>query len=134
MAFLIRDAQAQSYDELWDYYSPVARAKGFAEVIQDMFCFHMRAVAADAEATPIYRCTQVRVDKEIGTGEAIQAGDEVYATLGSNFQSVSANPAGVIGVNYYYCGVAKKNAGANEATVLIKFMGDEYNQADRAAV
>jgi hypothetical protein len=133
MAFYIRDAQAQSYDELWDYVSPVARAKGFAEVIRDVFCFHMRAVAANGEATPIHHCTQVRVDKVEGTGEAIQSGDNVYATLASNFQSVSANPAGVIGTDYYFVGVAKKNAAANASDVLIKFWGDEYNHADRAA-
>lgn len=134
MAFILRDDQAQSYHELWDHIPGATRTKGFGEVIQDVFCFHMVAVlSATGEATPIYEATQVRAGKLVGTGEEIYSGQAVYATLGSNFQLVTANPAGTIGTDYYFVGWAKKNATANEDDVLIRFWGHEYNHADRAA-
>jgi hypothetical protein len=46
---------------------------------------------------------------------------------------VTANPVGVIGVDYYYCGVCKKDAEASDETVLIDFDGTQYNYADNAA-
>jgi hypothetical protein len=87
----------------------------------------------DSRFTFIYEATQVRVGKLTGTGEAITAGQKVYATLGSNFQLVTANPTGVIGTNYYFVGWAKKDAAAGDSYVLIRFYGHEYNHADRAA-
>lgn len=139
MAFILKDDQMQSYSELWDYDPGAARTKGFGEVIQDVFAFHMRAVELKAdgvtfqEATPLYKAEQVLANKTTGTGNAITAGQFVYATLASNFQTVTATPTGTIGTDYYFVGVAKKNALANATTVLIKFWGDEYNHADRSA-
>ena len=132
--FYCADDQAQAYDELWDEVPGQARVKGFAYVVNDVFGFLLNAaLTATDEVAFIWRNSQVRADKLTGTGEGINHGDFVYATLGSNFQSVTANPTGTIGVNYYFCGVAKKDALPNDTTVLIKFFGDEYNFADRAA-
>jgi hypothetical protein len=132
MAFILRDDQQQAYHELWDVVVASAVTKGFGAVVQDVFGFYMTAGAAGDEVTFIYQATQVRVGKLTGTGEAISAGQKVYATLGSNFQLVTANPAGVIGTDYYFCGWAKKDADADDTDVLIHFEGDEYNHADRA--
>ncbi len=132
MAFILRDDQVQSYHELWDIVVATAVTKGFGAVIQDVFGFYMTAGAAADEVTFIYQATQVRAGKLTGTGEAISAGQKVYATLGSNFQLVTANPAGVIGTDYYFVGWAKKDALANDDDVLIHFWGHEYNHADRA--
>lgn len=133
MGFILKDDQAQSYDELLHQAPDAAEAKGYAQVIQDVFCFNMTAAVVGTDVTRIYYATQVEADKLTGTGEEFLAGDFVYATSGSNFQSVTANPAGTIGVDYYFCGIAKKDANAENETVLIKFIGDEYNHADRAA-
>jgi hypothetical protein len=133
MAFILRDDQQQAYHELWDVVLAVARTKGYAQVYQDVFGFFMTAGSAGDEVTFIYEATQVRVGKLTGTGEAITSGQKVYATLGSNFQLVTANPTGVIGTNYYFVGWAKKDAAAGDSYVLIRFYGHEYNHADRAA-
>lgn len=133
MGFYLADAQVSSYDALRNHINLTARAKGYAEVIQDTFCFQMRGFAANAEDTPVIRADEVWADKLTGSGEEILAGDFVYATLGSLFQSVTANPAGVIGTDYYFCGIALDNADADDDLVLIKFWGDEYDHADRAA-
>jgi hypothetical protein len=134
-----RDSQAQSYSELLDIVVAAAVTQGFGAVVQDVFGYYLTAVTAAMiadlrnEVTVIYKHEQVLVDKVTGTGETITSGQKVYATLASNFQSVTANPAGVIGTNYYFVGWAKEDATANQTTVLIKFDGSEYNHADHAA-
>lgn len=134
MGFILKDDQAQSYHELWDIVPGAVRAKGFAYVVNDVFGFLMTAaLTVTDEVTYIYEATQVLADKLTGTGEAISAGMEVYATLATNFQSVTANPTGTIGTDYYFVGWAKKDAAADDTTVLIRFWGHEYNHADRAA-
>jgi hypothetical protein len=134
MAFYCADNQAQAYEELWDEVPGAVRAKGFAYVVNDVFGFLLNAsLTVTDEVAFIHANRQVRADKLTGTGEAIQHGQKVYATLGTNFQSVTANPTGVIGTDYYFVGIAKKDALASDTTVLIKFWGDEYNHADRAA-
>jgi hypothetical protein len=132
MAFYLADMQQQSYHELMDHINAAARAKGWAEVIEDVFCFQMRAVAINTEDTPIYQASQVWADKLTGSGEGINSGQRVYATLGSLFQSVTANPAGVIGTDFYFCGWAKRNADPDDERVLIRFWGHEHDHADRA--
>lgn len=132
--FYVADDQAQAYNESWDVIPGQVRVRGFAYVVRDVFGFlFTAALTATDEVCFIRKCAQVRVDKLTGTGEAIQHGQKVYATLGSNFQSVTASPTGTIGTDYYFVGIAKKDAAAGEATVLIDFWGDEYNHADRAA-
>jgi hypothetical protein len=132
--FYCADDQAQAYQELWDEVPGAVRVRGFAYVVNDVFGFlNIASLTITDEIAFIYRNRQVRADKLTGTGEAILHGQKVYATLGSNFQSVTANPSGTIGTDYYFCGVAKKDAGADEETVLIDFWGDEYDHTDRAA-
>jgi hypothetical protein len=134
MAYILKDSQMPGYEELWDVIPGQARAKGFGYVVNDVFGFLMvAALAAADEVTYIWKARQVEVDKLIGTNEAISAGMFVYATLASNFQSVTANPTGTIGTDYYFVGVAKKDASSSSEKVLISFWGDEYNHADRSA-
>jgi hypothetical protein len=133
MAFILKDDQMPGYEEFWDEVPGAVRAKGFAYVVNDVFGFLMTAaLTITDEVTYIWKARQVIVDKLTGTGEAINHGDFVYATRASNFQSVTANPAGTIGTDYYFVGVAKKDSVASATTVLISFWGDEYNHADRA--
>ena len=132
--FYIADLQAQAYDELHDVVPGAVRAKGYAFVHNDIFGFLFAAALTTTEEVAfITRASQVEVDKTTGTGNNIQEGEYVYATLASNFQTVTANPTGVIGTDYYFVGVAKKRAAASDARVLISFWGAEYNHADRAA-
>lgn len=142
MAFILKDDQVQSYHELWDFVpgvvenqtTPNAGNKGWARVYQDVFGFNMVAsLTITDEVTFIYEATQVIADKGTGTGETITAGQKVYTTLTSAFQTVTANPTGTIGTDYYFVGWAKKDATASEDTVLIRFWGHEYNHADRSA-
>jgi hypothetical protein len=128
------DNQAQAYEESWDVIIAIPTVRGFGFVHNDVFGFMFTAsLVVNEEVTFITRNKQVRIDKITGTGEEIQANEYVYATLATNFQSVTANPIGVIGTDYYFVGKAKKDALASDTTVLVDFWGDEYNHADRAA-
>lgn len=128
------DDQAQAYEESWDVIVATPTVRGWGFVDNDVFGFLFTAsLVANEEVTFITRNKQVRVDKLTGTGEEIQRNEYVYATLGTQFQSVTAHPTGNIGVDYYFVGKAKKTALPGDETVLIDFWGDEYNHADRAA-
>jgi hypothetical protein len=133
MAFILKDDQAPAYEELWDEIPGAVRAKGYAYVVNDVFGFLLTAAqSVTDEVAFIWKARQVEVDKLTGTGEAINHGDKVFATLLTNFQQVTANPTGTIGTDYYFVGIAKKDAAGSASTVLISFWGDEYNHADRA--
>lgn len=130
--FYIANVQAVSYRELRDQIPGAVVVKGQAAIIQDVFGFYMKATelaVAGEELAFIYWADQVWADKEQGSGEGVLAGEEVYYNVGSGL--VTANPVGVIGVDYYFCGIAKRNADANDEQVLIEFIGDEYNHGDR---
>jgi hypothetical protein len=115
------------YDELWDIIPVALVVKKQAAVIQDVFGFyHFASIAIGDEVTFIYRCRQVLADKEIGSGEAILAGDKLYYYPSTD--KVRPVAIGVFGVDYYFCGWAKRNAGANEATVLMNFDGTRWNE------
>jgi len=116
------------YDELWDVIPATAVTVGQAAVIQDVFGFYIKTrEQVGEEICFIYRCRQVEADKIQGTGEAIRAGDRVYAVVAQNF-FVTANPTGVAGTDYYFCGWAKKDAAANAEKVLINFDGTRYDE------
>lgn len=128
------DDQAQAYEESWDVIVAAPTVRGWGFVNNDVFGFLFTAsLVVNEEITFITRNKQVRIDKLTGTGEEIQQNEYVYATLASNFQTVTAHPVGVIGTDYYFVGKAKKLALAADTTVLVDFWGDEYNHADRAA-
>lgn len=129
--FYLADTQDSSYHELWDVIPVSAVVKGEPAVVQDVFGFYLQALAANAEGAFIYDARQVRADKAVGSGESIEAGDEVYYVVATG--KVTASPTGTIGTEYYFCGWAKKDASETETTVLIRFYGTEYNHADRAA-
>lgn len=116
------------YDELWDTIPATAVLKGTPQVIQDVFGFWLKdREQIGEEVAFVYRCRQVLADKIVGTGEAILAGDRVYAIVAQNF-AVTANPAGVAGTDYYFCGWAKENAEASASQVLINFDGTRYDE------
>lgn len=132
MAYILKDDQAPAYEEFWDEVPGAIRAKGFGYVVNDVFGFLMTASQNTTdEVTYIWKARQVLADKIVGSGEEIEHGEFVYALASQNFQVVTANPTGTIGTDYYFVGIAKKDAAAGDSTVLISFFGDQYNFADR---
>ena len=130
--FYLAQAQPVSYRELWDIIPAAVVVKGQAAIVQDVFGFYLKnteATTAGEEICFIYWADQVWADKETGSGEEIYSGQEVYYNVGTGL--VTANPVGTIGTDYYFCGIAKRNAAADDDQVLIEFIGDEYNHADR---
>jgi len=124
--FFIKDPEI--YDELWDSNPATAVLKGAAEVRQDVFGFWLKdRETVNQDVAFIYRNRQTLADKIAGTGEAILAGDRVYAMVNAAL-FVTANPVGVAGVDYYYCGTAKRDADASAVTVLIRFDGTRYDE------
>jgi predicted RecA/RadA family phage recombinase len=125
MSFILKDTEI--YDELWDITPATAISKGDPAVVNDVFGFYIKdRESAGEEVAFIYRARQVLADKVTGTGEDIQAGEDVYYIVAQD--AVSANPVGVAGTDYYWCGVAKKTATASASTVLIMFDGTRYNE------
>lgn len=124
--FLAKDVTI--YDELWDVEAAsAATLKGDAAVVQDVFGFYAKnAESATEEISFIYRCRQVQADKKVGTGEAILAGDRLYYIVADG--KVSPTASGTPGTDSYFCGWAKKDAGALETTVLMNFDGTRYNE------
>ena len=118
------------YDELRNVAPAAAVEKGDAEVRQDVFGFWVTDLDAAEAGTLIYRCRQVRADKKIGTGEAIVAGDRLYAYPGTTpiDHLVSPTATGTAGVDYYFCGWAKESAGADVTDVLMNFDGTRYDE------
>jgi hypothetical protein len=132
MAFYLKNAQAVSYRELWDITPAATVTKGQAAIVQDVFGFYFKGTELSTpgeEITFVYWADQVEADKEVGSGEEIYAGQEVYWNVTSGL--VTATPAGTIGTDYYFCGIAKRTGAANDTSVIMEFIGDEYNHADR---
>ena len=126
MSFFIKDPEI--YDELWDVNPATAVAKGDSAVVQDVFGFYIKArVAAGEEIAFVYRGRQVLATKQVGSGEAILAGDRLYYIVATNAVTPNRPGAGA-GVTYYYCGTAKKDASANATTVLMRFDGTRYDE------
>lgn len=119
------------YDELFNVEAAsIATEKGDAAVVEDTFGFYMKkAESASEEITFIYRCRQVEAQKKTGTGEDIKSGERLYYIVAS--KKVSPNYSGSAGTDYYFCGWAKKDAGANEASVLMNFDGTRHTEAGR---
>lgn len=124
------------YDELWDVEAPTGTLKGYAAVVQDVLGFYAKAAeSSDEEVCFVYRDRQVLANKRVGTGEAILAGDKLYAyRIGAAAwtvpQDVEVSPTatGTAGTDYCFCGWAKKDASALETTVLMNFDGTRYNE------
>lgn len=133
--FKLANVQAVSYRELFDITPATVVVKGQAAIVQDVFGFYLKATeltVAGEEICFIYWADQVWADKEVGSGQEIYAGQEVYYNVdNAGTGNVTANPVGNIGVDYYFCGIAKRDALANDTQVLIEFIGDEYNHGDR---
>lgn len=131
--FKLANCQAVSYRELCDIIPATVVVKGQpGPIIQDMFGFYFKGTelaVAGEEIAFVYWADMVWADKEIGSGEGILAGQEVYFNVVSGL--VTAAPTGTIGTDYYYCGVAKRDALANAEQVLIEFDGRNWNSADK---
>jgi hypothetical protein len=138
--FYIKEDQVGSYEDLWAEEVLADVVKGQPVLINDTFCFYMTggyaAVAGVREAdrvTPIWRCKQVLADKVTGSGNDIQRGERVYYIVaGANAGLVTANlPAGVIGTDYYYCGIAKETTDEDDEQVWMSFDGSSYDDPDK---
>ncbi len=133
--FKLANDQPVSYRELWDIIPNALVVKGQAAIVQDVFGFYFKATeltVVGEEIAFVYWADQVWADKEVGSGQEISAGQEVYYNVNNaGTGNVTANPVGNIGVDYYFCGIAKRDAAANDDQVLIEFIGDEYNHGDR---
>lgn len=119
-----RQKDHQIYDELWVNIT-ADKVAGVAEVVQDCFGFWLVGGDNGDEITFIYRMRQVEADKATGTGEDILAGDRLYYYPGTDV--VSPNAVGNHGVDYYFCGWAKKDADAAALVVLMNFDGTMYD-------
>lgn len=129
--FILKDDQHSAYQELHRReVTGAAVEKGDAVVINDVLCFWFTDGAVGDEVVPVWEARQVLADKKTGTGEEIEEGMQVYYEVATEL--VTANPSGAIGTDYYFCGICKDDAAADDDTVLMSFWGDEYNHADRA--
>jgi len=124
------------YDEMVDKAAPYTVKKGDPKLSQDTFGFYGNDAKTniDRTTTPeeviiIYRCRQVEALKKTGTGEAIVHGDRLYFIVAD--KKVSPNFSGSAGTDFYFCGWAKEDAGANESTVLMNFDGTRHTEAGR---
>ena len=121
----------QIYDECFDIIPVAWVQNGTPAQLADIFGFWLTDTEVFSgpliEQTFVYRMRQVLTDKIVGSGEAINAGDKVYAVVAQNF-AVTANPTGVAGVDYYFCGWAKFNADEDDADVIINFDGTRWDE------
>jgi hypothetical protein len=130
----------QIYDESYDVAPAAARIKGQPEQIEDVFGFWLTDTKSDVEGnllrksdgtlpeqTLVYKMRQVLADKLTGSGEEIPALARVYAVVAQNHY-ITANPAGVAGIDYYYCGISKFAAEADDLQVIINFDGTRYDE------
>lgn len=130
----------QIYDESYDVVPASAVTKGQPEQREDVFGFWLTNTKRDVsgnlilksdgtlpEQTFIYKMRQVLADKLSGSGEEIPALSRVYAMVAQNHY-ITANPTGVAGVDYYYCGTAKFAADAADTQVVINFDGTRYDE------
>jgi hypothetical protein len=111
------------YSDLYDVQATGVH-KGDSAVRQDVFGFYIkRAESALEEIAFIFKMRQVIANKKTGTGEAIISGDKLYYYSADDLVSpVSNYPTS------YFCGWARKSAGANDTTVLMEFDGTRYNE------
>lgn len=114
------------YNELRGVVPGVAVEKGEPVLHNDVFGFYFNDETDTTKiVTIVYRMRQVLADKSEGSGEEIEVGERVYYFPATEL--VSSNPGTTVGTDYYFCGWAKKAAGANDSTVLIDFDGSLYN-------
>lgn len=121
------------YDEFFDA-SPIAGVKkGDWVVKQDTFGFYFRdALRNNWDATTVEqvvavaRCRQVYAQKAVGSAEVIKSGDRLYFYPATAL--VSPVATGTYGVDYYFCGWAKRDAGASDLTVWMNFDGTMYDK------
>jgi hypothetical protein len=106
--------------------------KGQPEQLRDVFGFWFTDTPVPIghdliKQTFVPRMAQVEADKLIGSGEEILALEKVYAMVAQNYY-ITAHPTGTFGVDYYFCGWAKYDAQADDATVVIIFDGTRWDE------
>jgi hypothetical protein len=125
------------YDDLFDVEAPTGTLKGDGAVVQDVLGFYVKnAESNNEEVAFIYRDRQVESAKRMATGEAILAGDRLYAYRVNaalpwttpQLMEVSPIATGVAGTDYCFCGWAKRDAGALDAVVLMNFDGTRFDE------
>jgi hypothetical protein len=131
-----RDNQSPGYEELHagnnNEVLVAAVVKGQVVIINDVMCFYFVDGAIGDKVVPVWKCRQVLADKAVGTGEDISRGEQVYYIVATGLVSATPPVPGVIGTDYYFCGICKETADEDDTQVLISFWGDEYDHADRA--
>ena len=114
------------YNEARDVVPAALVTKGQSQIRENVFGFYFfSTLAIGDEVTFVYKMRQVLSDKRTGTGEAIVSGDRLYYYPATD--DVSPVAIGVLGTDYYFCGWAKENAGADVETVLMNFDGTQYD-------
>lgn len=130
--FRWKDNRSECYDDLFDVTPPAGTLNGMGFRRQDVFGFVIKdRENAGEDMAFLYNCQQVECAKRVGTGEAIISGDRLFAypvTAGiplttPQYFEVSPVATGTPGVDYVFCGIAKFDAGANDPTVIFKFIG-----------
>lgn len=116
----------QEYNESHDITVAVSAPKGTPLQLRDVFGFWLKTVVAAQVETFVYKMANVLADKATGTGEEILALERVYYVVATGL--ITAHPTGTFGVNYYYCGIAREDATADEDTVLINFDGTRWDE------
>ncbi len=124
----IFEPKSANYLHLWDVIpANTAVVKGDPAIRQDRFGFYLKDVESVSEELAfIYWMEQVEAAKITGTGSAIISGDKLYYYPAQ--KAVSPTPAGVPGVDYYYCGTALRSAGVTDEVVLMEFDGTRYDE------
>jgi hypothetical protein len=117
------------YDESFDIHPAATALKGTPLQLRDVFGFWLTDVVVSLTTTNtfVYRMRQVLADKLTGSGEEILALEKVYAMV-NQAHYITAHPTGVAGVDYYFCGWAKFDAGADDTQVVINFDGTRWNE------
>jgi hypothetical protein len=130
--FRWKDNRSECYDDLFDVVPPAGTLNGMGFRRHDVFGFVIKnRENAGEDMAYLYRCQQVESAKRVGSGEEIFSGDRLFAypvTPGIGFGTpqyweVSPVQTGTADVDYVFCGWAKFDAGANDATVILNFNG-----------
>jgi hypothetical protein len=116
----------QEYNESHDITVSASAEKGTALQLRDVFGFWLKEVVLGAVETFVYKMANVLADKTTGTGEEILALERVYYVVATGL--ITAHPTGTFGTDFYYCGIAREDATADEDTVLINFDGTRWNE------
>jgi predicted RecA/RadA family phage recombinase len=101
------------------YTVPVDVEKGDVQVIEDVLVFAENDADAGHDVTCVFKCTQCRADKKIGTAEDITKGQRLFVDL------TDAAVSPTKGAGMLFCGWAKEDAAGSDETVWMEFEGTQ---------